>query len=47
VEVEIYRRNYYFGPWLNGIPNDPEKIVADPLLVAPGSGGEGLSNLDG
>lgn len=47
VEGEIYHRNCYYGPWLNGIPNDPEKIVADPMFVAPGSGGVGLSSLEG
>lgn len=47
VEGTIYRHNCYFGPWLNGIPDDPEKMVADPLFVAPGSGGEGLSTLGG
>lgn len=43
----IYRRNCYYGPWLNGLPNDPEKLVADPLFVFPGTGGESLTTLDG
>jgi len=47
VEGTIYRHNCYFGPWLNGLPNDPEKMVADPLFVAPGRGGEGFSTLAG
>jgi hypothetical protein len=42
-----FYRNCYFGPWLNGLPDDPEKLVADPLLVEPGGGGIGLSSLDG
>jgi hypothetical protein len=37
----------YFGPWKNGIPDDPKKIVVDPMFVAPGSGGNGLSTLCG
>lgn len=44
---EIFRGNCYFGPWLNGIPNDPQKLVADPLFRQPGSGGVGLSTLNG
>jgi hypothetical protein len=39
--------NCYFGPWLNGLPNDPKKLVADPMFVEPGSGGIGLSTLGG
>ena len=43
----FFYNNLYFGPWKNGIPDDPKKIVADPLFVAPGSGGNGLSTLCG
>ncbi|GHT29443.1 hypothetical protein AGMMS49574_06230 [Bacteroidia bacterium] len=43
----LFFHNCYFGPWKNGIPNDPEKIVADPLFVAPGTGGNGLCTLEG
>ena len=43
----IFRRNLYFGPWLNGLPDDPKRLVADPMFVAPGTGGRGLSTLDG
>ena len=43
----FFYNNLYFGPWKNGIPDDPKKIVADPLFVAPGSGGNGLSTLYG
>ncbi len=39
--------NLYFGPWMNGLPDDPEKIVADPMFVSPGSGRYGLSFLNG
>ena len=42
-----FYNNLYFGPWMNGVPDDPEKILADPLLVSPGSGKYGLSSLDG
>lgn len=43
----LFYNNCYFGPWKNGIPDDPKKLVADPLFVAPGSGGEGLCSLKG
>ena len=43
----FFYNNLYFGPWKNGIPDDPKKIVADPLFVAPGSGGNGFSTLYG
>ncbi len=43
----MYRNNIYFGPWKNGIPNDSNPIVADPMFVAPGTGGNGLCTLDG
>jgi hypothetical protein len=39
--------NCYFGPWKNGLPDDPEKLVSDPMFMAPGTGGEGLTSLDG
>ena len=43
-----FYNNIYFGPWKNGIPDDPKKIVADPLFVAPGSGtDEGLASVCG
>lgn len=43
----IFRNNCFYGPWTNGVPNDPQKIVADPKFLAPGTGGFGLSSLDG
>jgi len=39
--------NCYFGPWKKGLPDDPQKLVADPMFVAPGTGGDGLSTLGG
>ncbi len=42
-----FYHNCYFGPWKNGLPDDPEKLVADPLFTAPGTGGQGLSSLGG
>lgn len=44
---KLFYHNCYFGPWKNGVPDDPEKLLADPLFVAPGSGGEGLCSLKG
>jgi hypothetical protein len=43
----MFHHNCYFGPWKNGLPHDPEKLVADPLFMAPGTGGNGLSTLGG
>lgn len=41
----IFDNNLYHG---NGhIAADPRKILADPMLVFPGSGGNGLNSLDG
>ena len=43
----IYENNCFYGPWLNGLPEDPAKIVGDPKFLEPGSGGVGLSTLEG
>jgi hypothetical protein len=43
----MFLNNCYYGPWKNGLPDDPKKMVADPLFVAPGTGGNGLCTLDG
>ena len=43
----LFFHNCYFGPWKNGIPDDPEKIVDDPMFLQPGSGGQGLRSLKG
>ena len=47
-EPDQFRNNCYFGrwesvsPWRNRRPPDPGMIEADPLFVAPGTGGEGI-----
>jgi hypothetical protein len=43
----LFNHNLYFGPWKNGLPDDAEKIVSDPMFIAPGTGGEGLGSLGG
>ena len=43
----IFLHNCYYGPWNNGYPDDPEALFADPMFVAPGTGGEGLNTLGG
>lgn len=43
----LFYHNCFYGPWKNGIPDDPEKFLSDPLFIAPGSGGEGLASLKG
>jgi hypothetical protein len=42
-----FYNNCYFGPWKNGLPEDPKKLVADPMFIAPGTGGTGLNSLGG
>jgi hypothetical protein len=42
-----FYNNLYFGPWMNELPDDPKKILADPLFISPGSGRYGHSSLDG
>lgn len=43
----IFLNNCYYGPWKNGLPDDPKAIVADPKFVAPGTGGFGLDSTSG
>ena len=43
----LFQNNCFFGPWLNGVPEDPNKLLANPLFHEPGSGGVGLSTLIG
>lgn len=43
----LFHHNCYFGPWKKGLPDDAQKLVGDPMFVAPGSGSEGLSTLHG
>jgi len=43
----LFLHNWYFGPWKNGLPDDPEKAEGDPMFVAPGSGGVGIGTLGG
>jgi hypothetical protein len=43
----LFHHNLYFGPWLNGLPDDPEKMEGDPMFVAPGTGGIGRETLTG
>ena len=43
----LFLHNCYYGPWKNGLPDDPEALVADPKFVAPGTGGTGLATLSG
>jgi hypothetical protein len=43
----LFHHNCYYGPWKNELPHDPEKLVANPMFVAPGTGGDGFSTLGG
>ena len=43
----IFLNNCYYGPWKNGLPDDPEALIADPKFTAPGTGGIGLNTLKG
>ncbi|MEG2291381.1 MAG: fibronectin type III domain-containing protein [Clostridium sp.] len=42
-----YSNNAYYGYEESSLPNDPNKIIADPMVVAPGTGGYGIDSLDG
>lgn len=42
-----FYNNLYCGPWMNGLPDDPLALQADPNFVSPGSGRYGLNSLDG
>jgi hypothetical protein len=42
----IFSNNVYYGNHVNP-PKDAKAITADPMLVKPGSGGDGFSSLDG
>ncbi|UKS26885.1 DNRLRE domain-containing protein [Paenibacillus sp. HWE-109] len=44
---DIYDYNLFYGNHPASEPADAHKITSDPLLVAPGTGGIGLSSLDG
>jgi hypothetical protein len=43
----LFLNNCYYGPWKNGLPDDPKAIVADPEFVNPGTGGTGFCTLGG
>ncbi len=43
----LFINNCYYGPWKNGLPNDPKKLTADPMFVAPGTGGNGIGTVGG
>ena len=43
----LFEHNWYYGPWLNGLPDDPQKGEGDPMFIAPGTGGVGLGTLGG
>ena len=43
----VFDHNLFFGNHPPGEPADPHKLLADPLLVAPGSAAVGLSTLKG
>jgi hypothetical protein len=42
----VFSNNVYYGNHINP-PQDAKAITADPMLVKPGSGGDGLNSLDG
>ena len=43
---DVFEGNVFFGG-LEDVPEDAEAIRADPLLIGPGSAGEGMHTLDG
>jgi hypothetical protein len=45
--TRTFSHNLFYGHHPSDEPVDPHKVTADPLLVGPGTGGDGLSTLDG
>lgn len=43
----VFDYNVFFGDHPTNEPNDPHKLISDPKLANPGSGGIGLNTLDG
>lgn len=43
----LFFHNWYYGPWLNRLPYDPEKMKGDPMFVAHGTGSLGLETFTG
>ncbi len=43
----VYDYNLYYGNHPETEPEDPHKLTADPLLVAPGTGGTGRDSVNG
>jgi len=43
----LFRNNCFFGLWLNELPEDKSPLLADPLFMGSGTGGAGLSTLQG
>ncbi len=42
----VFENNVFYGNHEN-VPQDPNAIAADPMLVGPGSGGDGRHSLEG
>jgi hypothetical protein len=42
----LLSHNIYFGPWVK-LPDDAAAVLADPMLVVPGTGGTGLESTAG
>lgn len=34
---KLFYHNCYYGRWKNGLPNDPEALIKDPMMVLPGA----------
>ncbi|MFD1628760.1 sialate O-acetylesterase [Pseudopedobacter beijingensis] len=47
VQVRDFSHNIFYGNHPAGEPADPYKITADPMFINHGSGGTGLTTLDG
>jgi hypothetical protein len=43
----VFESNCFFGKHAAGEPSDPERIMTDPLFVAPGTGGIGRDSVGG
>ncbi|MEM7374763.1 MAG: right-handed parallel beta-helix repeat-containing protein, partial [Bacteroidota bacterium] len=43
----VFQNNCFYGPWLNGMPADPQSSMENPGFREAGSGGIGRSSLSG
>jgi len=43
----MFENNCYYGPWKNGLPDDSDALLEDPMFMGPGSGVHGYALMSG